>query len=724
MRTSLIFLMVFFSTQAQAQSEITPITQKVIVNGSQTDAEESRDFVAGKIIIGKQRIAESGVQNVGEILRREPAISIGRDGRIGLLGLAGYTQVLVDGAPPHGPDVFGIDLVHVERIEIIKSTTAVTGPVGIAGTINIVRRKTERKAFTQLRVGGSSTGNRGGADLAWSTNQTLSIIPLSYNLSFAASHKATPSRSHYFQTRDVAASNPAQEFDGELSAPSQLQLLTVGSEFTLALNTNHKLRFSPDGGRFNQPQDSLEQRRWSDGSQLFAQERNRNSMSSYSMPLSWDWQIDPRSNLVVKLNMNHYRMEADSFRSEIWPQGGLQLRRHSQSRVVSNHFLNVDFNTEFDGGHEITAGAKLVRNSIARTYADLANGVPNLSLAVLGTESAIQFNSKQLFGQYEYRLNTTLALNLGGSFERRDYQLNEGPIRNRVNFNMWSPSIHLSKKVNGNNKRKVRVALARSFQPPTPDQMLIRPSINPFAPCQDNKLCAANSIDSADSTGNSNLQPERALGLNLSYAHGIGEDSDLLMEFYSRDIKNKIGHELVLGDVAWASTQRYLLRPANLGQAKVLGVNLEGRLSSKDISKDFSNFELHGSIGFARSELSDLPGPNNRIAEQSPWRAKFGGSYTIQSAPLKLGFETNLLPAGWVRSNLSQRVHQSSQFTMGVNASWKFSANSRLTLNIDNLLPRKNRKIDEYQSLDGLYLRTTNNSSYSRFVIRLETMLQ
>lgn len=189
-------------------------------------------------------------------------------------------------------------------------------------------------------------------------------------------------------------------------------------------------------------------------------------------------------------------------------------------------------------------------------------------------------------------------------------------------------------------------------------------------------------------------------------------------------LQNKIGHELVLGDVAWASTQRYLLRPANLGQAKVLGVNLEGRLSSKDISKDFSNFELHGSIGFARSELSDLPGPNNRIAEQSPWRAKFGGSYTIQSAPLKLGFETNLLPAGWVRSNLSQRVHQSSQFTMGVNASWKFSANSRLTLNIDNLLPRKNRKIDEYQSLDGLYLRTTNNSSYSRFVIRLETMLQ
>ena len=168
MRTSFIFLMVFFSTQAQAQSEITPITQKVIVNGSQTDAEESRDFVAGKIIIGKQRIAESGVQNVGEILRREPAISIGRDGRIGLLGLAGYTQVLVDGAPPHGPDVFGIDLVHVERIEIIKSTTAVTGPVGIAGTINIVRRKTERKAFTQLRVGGSSTGNSGGADLAWS----------------------------------------------------------------------------------------------------------------------------------------------------------------------------------------------------------------------------------------------------------------------------------------------------------------------------------------------------------------------------------------------------------------------------------------------------------------------------------------------------------------------------------------------------------------------------
>ena len=107
------------ASQAQAQTGQPVSTQQVVVNGSQSDVDASRDAIAGKIVIGKQRIAESGVQNVGELLRREPAISIGKDGRLGLLGLPGYTQILVDGLPPQG-DALNLDLVHIERIDIVR----------------------------------------------------------------------------------------------------------------------------------------------------------------------------------------------------------------------------------------------------------------------------------------------------------------------------------------------------------------------------------------------------------------------------------------------------------------------------------------------------------------------------------------------------------------------------------------------------------------------------
>ena len=132
----------------------------------------------------------------------------------------------------------------------------------------------------------------------------------------------------------------------------------------------------------------------------------------------------------------------------------------------------------------------------------------------------------------------------------------------------------------------------------------------------------------------------------------------MLVEWYVRDITNKTGWEYARGEVAWANAPRYVYRPANLGQAKIRGVNLEGRLTGRDISKNLSTLELHGSLGFAQSELSDIPGPDNRIPDQLPWRAKLGGSYTPTTVPLKLGVEASVLPADWVRNNLSERVYQ------------------------------------------------------------------
>jgi outer membrane receptor for ferrienterochelin and colicin len=722
MRIKLTCLLIFFATQSQAQTDKPPSPQKVIINGSQTDVENSRDFIAGKIVIGKQRIAESGVPNVGDLLRREPAISIGKDGRIGLLGLAGYTQVLVDGMPPQG-DPFAIDLLTVERIEILKSTSAVTGPIGIAGTINIVRRKTERKASTQLRLGSSSTGGRPGANVSLSSNQIVSSSPFSYNVSLSASDKPAPGQSRYSETRGLGATRLNPDFDGEIYAPSELKTVLASTEVTWALNPSHKLSFRPDAGLFTFSQDSLEHRRWADGHSLFVHQQSDQPMRAYSLPLRWNWQIDADTSLAVKWNMNRTRLDSGSLRSEYWSDASRHLRENGEVRDMRGRFLDVDFNTELDNGHQITAGAKLVRNNSSNAYTDFTDGVPDLSSAVFGSESAARLDRKQLFAQDEWRIDRSLALNIGASVEQRTYDFHEGPVRSEAHFNMWSPSMHLSKKIKGNSKRQIRFSLARSFQPPGLDQMLLHPSVNPFAPCISDKLCSTNTIDTADSAGNPGLQPERALGLNLSYTHGIGAGSEVLLEFYSRDIQNKIGRELVLEDVAWASAPRYVYRPANFGQATVRGVNLEGRLSVKDIWNNSSNMELHGSAGLARSALSELPGPDNRIVEQTPWRAKIGGSYTMQAMPVKLGFDASLLPADWVRNNLSERIYQSSKFTLGANARWKLTADSSLTLNLDNLLPKTASRIDEYQSQAESLQRFTNVSNYSRVSLQLETKL-
>lgn len=719
MRFKSISLLALLAAQAQAANETPQIPQKVVVNGSQTDMDASRDAIAGKIVIGKQRIAESGVQNVGELLRREPAISIGKDGRLGLLGLPGYTQLLVDGLPPQG-DALALDLMQIERIEIIKSTTAATGPIGIAGSINIVRRKAERKSLTQASVGASSTGGRLGANLSWLNNQIAAGSPFTYNMILSMRRSTTPAASHYFASRGTTASAQAPDYDGDSASASVFQSVLASSELAWTVAPGHKITVSPEASQFRFPRNGTEQRRWADGSSLSIGQDTGSTMTAWGLPVRWNWKIDADSSLSLRLAANGQRSNIDSSRQENWSNSAAHLYRNGLHFDSRNQFADLDFNTSLAGGHEISAGAKLARNMKDNDYLDSIDGQQNASLAALSTASTARMESGRLFLQDEWRIDKTLALNGGLSVERRLYEFNEGPVRNQADFNMWSPSVHLSKKISGDRKRQIRVSLARSFQPPAIDQMLLHPTVNRFAPCQPGKLCGANDIDTADRSGNPGLQPERALGLNVSYTHGIGADSELLLELYAREIQGKTGWEYALANVAWANTLRYVVRPVNLGQANVRGVNLEARVAGKDLSKDLSALEVHGSLGFARSELSDVPGPDNRIEGQLPWRLKFGGSYSLPQMPVKLGVEANVLPSDWVRDSVRQRIYQSSKTTLGVNGSWKIDAKSRLTVNLDNLLHKTGTRIEDYQSNAELLRQTARNADYARVSMKFD----
>ncbi|QNA90890.1 TonB-dependent receptor [Massilia sp. Dwa41.01b] len=722
MRKKAFLLAVFFSLEVQAQTEKPAPVQQVLVNADQSGIDASRDFIAGKIIVGKQRIAESGVQNVGELLKREPAISVGRDGRLGLLGMPGYTQVLVDGMPYSG-DPFSLDLVHIEKIEIIKTSTATSGPVGIAGTINIIRKKTEPRASQNLRTGASAMAGRMGANMAWSSNQAVPDSPLSYNLSLSATRKPTRSDAQEVETRLAGDAAPAPVFEGGRSTRGALQSLVAATELSWAVNPDHKLSFSPDAARIQTANEGVAFRAWTDGRGLSSESRNKETMTGYSLPLAWRWQVDPVSSLSIKFNRNHSRLDIDARASESWLDGLVRQRRDAQRHEQADSLLHAELIKEFDSGHEITAGAKLVRNDLDIAYVNTLDGRPDPSLAVFGNRSASRIDSGQLFVQDAWRIDRTLAVNLGISAEQRRYALDEGPSHSRMRFTMWSPSAHVSKKIGGNSKRQVRFSVARSFQPPSILQMQLHPMLNSFAPCTTGAVCDGNSIDTADSSGYPYLRPERALGLNLSYTHGLGKGSELVLEFFSRELRNKIGSQIGLETVPWASAPRYVYRPANLGGASVRGINLEGRVAGKDLWTDAPAVEMRGSLGWARSKLDDVPGPDNRLDGQSPFRAKLGASYTMQAFPVKFGMDGSYLPGDWVRSNLSERVYQSRKTTLGANANWTFASKARLSVALDDLVSHTSEGVHEYIGSDQLLQQHTSNRTRTRLSLRFETKL-
>lgn len=716
----------FFVNPPSSAQEITTnhvLAQQVVIDGSQSDIEKNREFVAGKIVIGRKTIAESSLQNVGEILRREPAITIGKDGRIGLIGLPGYTQILIDGLPPSGKDPFELDLIQVEKIEIIKSATASTGPFGIAGTINIVRRTVAPARFSQLNLGSSSTSGRGGANLAWMSNQAIADTPLSFNLSLSASRTSKPGSSHYEQTMAGSGSEPILQ--GERNSKTTTDYVLGSGELLWKLTSNQKIRISPDLGQVKVFQDEHEKRLWTDGRMFDVQAKGKDVLSSYSLPLQWTWRTESDSQIELKLSMNHVASSnANSDASSTQIRDDRTFRVHNQKTERNNHFINFNYKTELPGGHELEAGANVTHHVSTTDYDDFIDGTIDSTLSMLGTGSAIEKQTYRFFAQDDFRLNKIWALNFGISAEQQEYHLEEAFTRNRASFRIWSPSMHLVKKISGDNNRQLRASVARTFQAPGTSQLIYRPRINPIAPCDINQRCVANSADTADGVGNPSLQPERALGLNFSYTHGLSANSELSAEYYVRDISEKVGSEISLENVFWSNTPRYISRPVNLGEAKVRGIDFNMRVRTSDFWKEAPRLDLVGNLGFATSALNNIPAPDNRLPGQTRWHAKLGVGYTPKALPLQLNLDANLLPGDWVRNNLSQRTYQSRKITLNANTIWKINSDLRLSLNLDNVLTKDAERIDDYAIETGTLRQVTRSENNRRIGLRLEVKMK
>ncbi|MFZ6722185.1 TonB-dependent receptor plug domain-containing protein [Undibacterium sp. Ji49W] len=696
--------------------------QQVIVSGAQTDIEAARDFVAGKLIIGRKQIEQSGLQNVSEILKREPAITVGKDGRLSLLGLPGYTQILLDGLPPAGKSPLELDLIQVDKIEIIKSATAETGPFGIAGTINVISRKIERKSVQQVRLGVTGVAGEYGGNASWMMNQFSPDSPWSLNLSVSARNSRSP-RSGSDQQILISQAGFQPQFNAQRNSIRTDEFLTLTSELAYTFGTGNNLSFKPDYGQIKQDQTRAEQRNWSDGRLQQTNQRGTSSLNGYALPFSWTYDAGDAGQLDASLRYNQMQLSGDTLRIDQGTAIAYAVRRQLQIDDQTSYILLLNYRNSFSGGHTVKSGLQWIHGSHDINRAYWLNDQPDTSLSALSKQSLARDDKLRIFVQDDWRLNKTLALNGGVSVEDQVLKFNEGGIRSQSNFRVWSPSFHLAKKLEGDQKRQFRLSVARSFKAPSYDQLLLQPVIDPFAPCITPAGCGSNTIDTADSMGNPNLQPERALAFNLSYEHGLSSDSQISIEAYSRQIEKKIGNEILLTTVPWATVPRYVQRPANLGSASIYGISFDWRVALTDIAKAAPKVDLRGSFGFAHSVLSDVPGPDNHLDGQLPWRAKIGMSYKLENLPVKVDVDANWLPADWTRNNLTQRTYESRQRTLTANAAWTVNPDLRVIMNLDNMFAPQSETIREY-ILPGATVQTrSQNSSFTRVGLRLELKL-
>lgn len=703
--------------------------QKVLIKGAQTDIAASREFAAGKFIIGRQRIVDSGLQNPAELLKREPAVTVGKDGQIGLLGLPGYTQILLNGQTPVGRNPLEMDLSDVERIEIIKSSTAQTGPFGIAGSINVITRKIERMRSQQAALSLQDAAGVFGGSGSWSMNEASMDSPWQSRLSITANRRRDYIPFVFVQNEEEFEQKKSTRFKGKGKTENVMEAVSIVTGSTYRFNKKNTLSLSPALNYLQLDALNEEARRFGDDQQWQILGNSNTKLLMLSAPLSWSREVGEGDQLKVDVSASRNQVLTSSDNRNLLNamSSATTHTRNEDSTDMNTYRLNLNYVQSVEGGHEFTSGLNWTKKAHNSTNHYWLNGQRDLSLAQFGTTTHLDNVALRLFIQDEWRMNKTTAINAGMSGEDSVSDIREGPFVSQARYRLWSPSFHFSKKMLGDIKKQFRLSLARNFKAPDASSLMLRPRVNVLAPCSSYLACPQNSPDTTDSAGNPSLQAERAVALNLSYEHGLSDDSQISFEVYARQVDQKFGREISLETVAWSTLPRYVNRPVNMGDAQIVGASVDWTFALRDAWQTAPKIEIRGSVGRAHSVVSNLPAPYNCLEGQTPWRAKLGMTYDVTGIPLKINVDANWLPSDWIRNNLIQKTYESRHASYIVNATWTVSKTLKWTMSLNNLFSPTKYGVSEYL-LEGnsgkkFIQRQSEKSSYTQLGVRVEIKL-
>lgn len=695
---------------------------KVEVQGeSISDLRARRDFVAGKLLISRKSIEESGQTTVYEVLKREPAVTVGADGRLGLMGLPGYTQLLVDGKPPlPGRSPLDQDVVHIERIEIVKGSLAEFGPFGIAGTINIVTRRSEWKKSASIRLGTSLGPSLGDGNVAWSNSIRPVDEPWSLNNRVSLRRKESDVLQRSETSRPTSAGAPLAIVDQASSDIDDRQTqFTLSSTYSYAWSKQVDVDLSPIVLLWRSDTDGAEHHDWrpSPSSASLPPDAliaTRGKLLSVALPLSWQYRQEDGGSMRFEWESSRTSLDRDNQRRDgvlgenpgVLAQQQLfrQIKREERSSLDK---LRIDVSPHLADDHAVKFGASVGLQRARNVERGRLDGQPDPAFAPFGDTQRLRGPTWTAFLQDEWTLTPQWAATAGVSVEHRRLRIDEGPFHDRASYRVLSPSLHVAHKLDAAGARKLRVSISRSFNAPSSDQYLRRPTLNPLASCLPNAGCGANSIEYADTAGNPALKPERALGITVSYEHYFAKDSMFSVDGFSRRLSDVIGEAVALESVPWAQVPRYVIRPDNLGTASVHGLSAETRLALVDLDATWPKVELRAGATLARSELRTVPGPDNRIAGQMPWSAKVGARYKLKSMPLELSMDANWAPGLWYRSAVDRRLFQGRREDLSAQAAWTISPTMKLRFSASNLLSSDQRRQDVFGAGDEVAARVS-----------------
>ena len=633
----------------------TSVIQRVEIVARQGSTELRRAASFAKQIYGREELDRYGDTNALDVMRRLPGVNVDSGGpRMRGLG-AGYTQILINGDP--APPGFNLDQLspsQIERIEVIKASTAEQSAQAVAGSINVVLKEASRRSLRNLRLGLGTGKDRPLGNVNYSISESVGPFNMSLPISLFEWNR---------QVRNMV-DRKMEGADGQPAVSEQLGTATswgwgynfaprfnfkVSDEQTIALATFFQK------GYWNYRTDYIN--RAVSGNPVFDDDAIQGGYwENRRANLTWINRFSQDQRIEIKAGVQQSRSAFD-LRNLRAGATQLQTAAINQDDAITQA---GKYSQLLGSAHTLTAGWDL-ENRDRQEMRTTSNGAGQALLPRFeGQPFLAQMRRQAIYIQDEWEISPQWQLNLGLRNERIASESSNASLPVLNVSSVLSPLAHVSYKFDPKSRDMVRASLTRSYKAPGLSALLSRPVIN-GAYANTNQT---NTYLSPDRIGNPTLSPELATGLDIAYENYLNNDGIFSVGIFHRNLTNVVRNLTELRNVSWATAPRWITQPQNFSDAVTSGLEFELRGRASDLMPQLLGnakaLNLRTSLSFYRSSVAALPGPDNRLDGQQPWSASLGFDQRLSGLPLSVGGNLSITPGYDTRQTTEQFFKRST----------------------------------------------------------------
>ncbi|AWW00706.1 TonB-dependent receptor plug domain-containing protein [Arcticibacterium luteifluviistationis] len=397
---------------AQVDSLLSKDLEQVVVTATKSERQLS-SLPMPVTVIAKKQIQQMGSLRLSEVLAEQTGLFIVNDHGNGVQ-LQGfnpdYTLILVDGEPLIGRTAGTLELSrlavgNIKQIEIVKGpSSSLYGSEALAGVINIITEQPDKM--------GGDVYARYGSNNTWDLSALGNFKKEKLGISLFANHYSS------------AGYDLTPETVGNTVSPFSNYTLQPRINYDFSENT--KLKIS--GRLFEESQSGNYEVEETDGPALIAQ---TGAVHDKNLNLSLNHKFSTSLGLTARLYASGYETES--------------LLTYDQDKSVydESYFNQTFFRPEaildfsFAEKHFFLVGAGMVNETVEATRYDELK----------------KFNTKYIFGQYEFYGSDKFQVNVGGRYDAHSAYRNQ-----------FSPKLAAMYKVN--SQLKLRGSVGVGYKAP------------------------------------------------------------------------------------------------------------------------------------------------------------------------------------------------------------------------------------------------------------------